>query len=545
MRVLPYYIVHTVINSIKKLFKTWVAIFIAICLGLGLVGGIIGVVVGTVVEDSSIDSSAEEIIEEEDEIPEMTPEETAEMQSFITGGIALLTFIVILFSIYGGDKSGAKIFTMPDVNFLFASPMKPQSILMFRMILQMGVAIASSIYLLFQLPNLTMNVGLSIKTCLTVFLGYGILLYLSRLASVFTYTVTATHETLRKFIRPFVIGILMLLSVGYLAVVHLGKMDYFEAVLYICSFRYMKYIPVFGWLSGLIMSTVNGTLAEFFIFLVLIVAAIIGLTALIWQIKADFYEDAFSGASEMQETLEAAQKGETKKRKKDRSEKLMRNGEFKGQGAYMFLSKTVYNRRRFSKLGIFSGTALTYSLITLAFCSSLAFLVDFKSILPIGFIMLVCIFFRNLGNPLADEMNRSYIFTVPESPFRKLFYSIAGGLYETVCDLVPVFLIAAVSVPEETANLVLWFILWVSLDAFCSSVGLFTELAIPSAVVPSIKAMFGVFIRMFAIVPGLIMVIISAAANMPLFIILTILLNLAVATVLISISQFFLHAGKK
>ena len=168
MRVLPYYIVHTVINSIKKLFKTWVAIFIAICLGLGLVGGIIGVVVGTVVEDSSIDSSAEEIVEEEDEIPEMTPEETEEMQSFITGGIALLTFIVILFSIYGGDKSGAKIFTMPDVNFLFASPMKPQSILMFRMILQMGVAIVSSIYLLFQLPNLTMNVGLSIKTCLIV-----------------------------------------------------------------------------------------------------------------------------------------------------------------------------------------------------------------------------------------------------------------------------------------------------------------------------------------------------------------------------------------
>lgn len=543
MRVLPYYILHTVVNSIKKLFKTWVAVFIAVCLAFGLIGGIIGVVVGTAVEDTAIDSSVEEIVEEES--PEMTPEETKEMYSFITGAIALITLLVILFSIYSGDKSGAKIFTMPDVNFLFASPMKPQSILMFRMVLQMGIAIASSIYLLFQLPNLVLNLGLSIKTCLCIFLGYGILLYLSRLASVFTYTVTATHEALRKYIRPFVIGVLILLAVGYLAVVNVGKMDYFEAVLYICSFKYIKFIPVFGWLSGLIMSTVNGTFAEFIIYLILIIASAVALTALIWRIKADFYEDAFSGASEMQETLEAAKKGETKKRKKDRSEKLMRNGEFKGQGAYMFFSKTVYNRRRFSKLNIFSGTALTYSLIAIAFCTSLSFIIDFKSILPIGFIMLVCIFFRNLGNPLSDEMDKICIFTVPESPFKKLFYSIIGGLYETVCDLIPVFIIVAVSVPKEISNLVLWFILWISLDAFCSTVGLFTEFAIPSAVVPSIKAMFSLFIRMFAIVPGLIMVIIAATTNAPLFLILTVILNLVAATVLISVSQVFLHAGKK
>lgn len=544
MRLLPYYIVHTTINSIKKLFKTWVAIFIAICLLFGIIGGIVGVVVGSVVEENAPDSSYEEVIEEE-EIPEMTAEEIQEMHSVITGGIVILTFAVVLFSIYGGDKSGAKIFTMPDVNFLFAAPIKPQSILMFRMVLQMGIAIASSLYVLFQIPNLMLNVGLSIYTCLCILLGYGILLYLSRLASVFTYTLTATHERLKKYIRPFVISVFAILAVLYYAYVRSGNFGYFEAVIRICSFKFIEYIPIFGWLSGLVMSTVRGSLAEFLIYLILLIITIVGLTALIWKIKADFYEDAFSGANEIQETLNAAQNGESVQRKKERSAKISRNNDFKGEGAAIFFTKTVYNRRRFAKLGILSNTAITYSLIAIGLGLALSVLLDFKSIVPIGFILSVCIFFRNLGNPLADEMSKSYIFAVPEPPFKKLFYSILGSSFEAAADLILPLIISAAFIPQKSISLILWYLLWISLDAFCSCVGLFTELAIPSAVVPSIKAMLAMFIRMFAIVPGLIMLIIASAADLPIFILLTVILNLIIAVILLWISQLFLHSGKK
>ena len=82
-------------------------------------------------------------------------------------------------------------------------------------------------------------------------------------------------------------------------------------------------------------------------------------------------------------------------------------------------------------------------------------------------------------------------------------------------------------------------------DIFCSSVGLFTELAIPAAVVPTIKAMLGIFIRMAAIIPALIMLIIGGAANMPLMFILTALLNIGVSALLFWLSSLFLHAGKK
>ena len=47
------------------------------------------------------------------------------------------------------------------MNLLFPSPMKPQSVLMFRLATQLGTALIATIYIVFQLPNLMLNLGLS------------------------------------------------------------------------------------------------------------------------------------------------------------------------------------------------------------------------------------------------------------------------------------------------------------------------------------------------------------------------------------------------
>ena len=40
---------------------------------------------------------------------------------------------VFVFFALSADRNGSKIFLPADVNLLFASPMKPQSVLMFRL----------------------------------------------------------------------------------------------------------------------------------------------------------------------------------------------------------------------------------------------------------------------------------------------------------------------------------------------------------------------------------------------------------------------------
>ena len=94
MRILPYYVIHTFINSIKKLFKTWVAIFLAICLGFGIIGGIVGVAIGSAMPDEA-DTAIEEVIDEEDEDIPLTDEEKQDILSLCRGGIML----IVLFGI--------------------------------------------------------------------------------------------------------------------------------------------------------------------------------------------------------------------------------------------------------------------------------------------------------------------------------------------------------------------------------------------------------------------------------------------------------------
>lgn len=542
MRILLYYIFHTFINSIKKLFKTWVAVFLVVVLCFGLLGGIVGATIGSFVEEDEV--ITEEIEDDEIDAEPLTEKDKAEMIIFIKGCIILITAAVILFSIYGGDKSGTKIFTMPDVNFLFASPLPPQSVLMFRTVLQMGVAIVSSLYLLFQIPNLVLNVGLNIWTCLAIFLGYAFLLYFSRIVSVFTYTFASTHIKVKKYIRPFVIIVIALIFGIYAYNLYYLKSGYLYSFLNMFP-TWCEYIPIIGWMAGLIISVAEAEYFKFAIYFVLMVAASIVLTVLVWKVKADFYEDAFSNAQELQETVEAASKGETAKRKKDRSDKIMRNGEFKSCGAKIFFEKTLYNCRRFRKFGTLSSTAYTYLLIAFALCFGGKMLFSFESVIPMGFAMLVCVFFRNLGNPLAEEMNKIWLFTVPEPTSNKLWYSLFGGLLETAIDLIPAFIVTTVILPEKILYLTVWFILGISLDFFCSSVGLFVELALPDSLATSIKAMFAISIRMFSIVPGLITSIIGAATNNVFFLFITVALNIIPAVILMFISPLFLENGKK
>ena len=76
---------------------------------------------------------------------------------------------ILLWGMYSGSKDGTDIFQMADVNLLFTAPMKPQSVLMFRLSFQMVATVFASIYLVFQIPNLVVNMGLGASAVVAIF----------------------------------------------------------------------------------------------------------------------------------------------------------------------------------------------------------------------------------------------------------------------------------------------------------------------------------------------------------------------------------------
>lgn len=215
MRLFSYYAIHTFKNQLKKLFKTWVLIFFVICLVIGIALGLFLAFLDDSAEQMEPDQTNQTVIAdtEEPSFLESSGIEASEMIELAAGGIVLVMFVFYAIS---ADKNGSRIFLPADVNLLFAAPMKPQSILMFRLATQLGIAFLGSVYMLFQLPNLIFNAGMNGWAALALIVAWGITIMFGTLIQVLLYTLSSTHTSIKRFLRAAVYGLLLLIAGGFI-----------------------------------------------------------------------------------------------------------------------------------------------------------------------------------------------------------------------------------------------------------------------------------------------------------------------------------------
>lgn len=551
MRLLWFYISRTFVNSIKKLFKTWVAVLIGTCLLIGVIGGAAGVVAGNMAGSSDTGSSSYEQSEPVEETDANDDEELAidpgTLYTILEVGVGVVALLMMLGYFYFADKNGTAIFTMPDVNFLFPAPMKPQSILLFRTVLKMGLVLLGSLYLLFQLPNLVLNLGLDIFSAVMLIVAWIVIVILCQLISVFTYTLAATKEGFRKWIRPLALLILLAVVAGVAGQVYFGKAGLWQATANLFASRPGRWIPVWGWVRGLVMSAIEGEWLWAGLFFLLLLFTVCIAVYFIWRIKADFYEDALASAAKNQAALEKAREKSTslqQNRKRKNAEK--KAGEFgRGQGAQMFLIKSIYNRRRFAKFGIFSGTSLLYLLVCGCFAVIQRFWSGSSDITVMSVVLLAVLFFRNFGNPIVYETACPYLFTVPEKPAKKLYYCLLAGLYDTIWDITPVYLAAVLFMNGNLFTALLWILLFVSFDLINSVSGLLLELALPTNLHAVIRSSLQLMLKMWPLLPNvLILVGVNVWLGLPAALLIAFVFNLAFAAVVFAFCPPLLHRGR-
>ena len=92
MRLFWYYAWHTFINTLRKLFKTWVLVFFVVCFIFGgVLGGVIGIIASsmdTATDESAYESEVIESIENleiSDESEEFSEESSAEEEIDLFG----------------------------------------------------------------------------------------------------------------------------------------------------------------------------------------------------------------------------------------------------------------------------------------------------------------------------------------------------------------------------------------------------------------------------------------------------------------------------
>lgn len=556
MRLWGYYALHTFINTIKKIFKSKVMIVI-LCSFLigGVVGGSVGFISSLVEDQARTESSVSKDDKTNDpaqmEEDFMTVHADAIRES-IPAATMILLLVVVLWGIYGGSKKGSDFFLMADANILFAAPLKAQTVLMFRLSFQMLALLFFTFYLIFQVPSMKLILGLDNFAIVAIFLAWGMLLFMSKLMSVFTYTLTATYEHLKKYVVPFVfaVGLLVVAATG--AVYISTGNDYMATLRLTYGADWSNYIPVFGWYKAMVMNAINGHVFASLGYMALNFVFLIALVWGIWHIKADFYEDALAGAQKRDDMTKAALEGRNinkdKKQSAKRTQKLehkvRKSYELKGWGASVFLHKSILNRRRFSKFGFVTNTLLLYLAIGGLGAAFMAYKTDLREISVIGLIMALTLFFRNFGNPIEIESSHNWLFLVPEDPYKKVLYAILAGSVDCVLDLLPGIVVATVILRGNPLMALLWLATLVSMDFMFSCFGLLLQAILPSSAMDVVKSMLQMMLRAFIIVViAIAFAIGTVLQGLALGAVFCMFTSLAVGTICFIVYPSLLHRG--
>ena len=556
MRLWGYYALHTFINTIKKIFKSKVMIVI-LCSFLigGVVGGSVGFISSLVEDQAQTESSVSNDDKTNDpaqmEEDFMTVHADAIRES-IPAATMILLLVVVLWGIYGGSKKGSDFFLMADANILFAAPLKAQTVLMFRLSFQMLALLFFTFYLIFQVPSMKLILGLDNFAIVAIFLAWGMLLFMSKLMSVFTYTLTATYEHLKKYVVPFVfaVGLLVVAATG--AVYISTGNDYMATLRLTYGADWSNYIPVFGWYKAMVMNAINGHVFASLGYMALNLVFLIALVWGIWHIKADFYEDALAGAQKRDDMTKAALEGRNinkdKKQSAKRTQKLehkvRKSYELKGWGASVFLHKSILNRRRFSKFGFVTNTLLLYLAIGGLGAAFMAYKTDLREISVVGLIMALTLFFRNFGNPIEIESSHNWLFLVPEDPYKKVLYAILAGSVDCVLDLLPGIVVATVILRGNPLMALLWLATLVSMDFMFSCFGLLLQAILPSSAMDVVKSMLQMMLRAFIIVVIVIAFAIGTVLQgLALGAVFCMFTSLAVGTICFIVYPSLLHRG--
>ncbi len=525
MRMFLYYAVHSFWNQLRKMFKSWVLAFIAICFVVGIIIGLVAATISKVADKQKEETEVVEMVdgEQEESQEEPTPDSPMTIMlrdeigypSFIELIVGAVVILIFVLAAVNADKNAGKIFLPADVTLLFPSPLKPQSVMMFRIANQLGQMILISLYLMFQVPNLVLNVGLSLWGAIALVVAYCVTNFLSTLLQLLLYLIGSLSEKAHKLIRPGLIACLSVIAGGFLYYQKTSGKEMLPAAAAFFNAPGSEYIPFWGWMKGFCRAAIDGDLARTMLFLGLLIVGTAILIFIIWRLKVDFYEDAMAKSEEVAELMQAARESRngitmSVKRKKDRSDKLKRDGMSHGKGANVFFFKNMYNRFRFAHFGFFTKTMETYLLTAVAVGIIFRKTQETPNPLILVAVLAGFVFFRSLGNPLEEDTQLHYFILMPEGTWAKLFFSLLAGITNTALDLLLPVIVGSLIMGANPLIPICLIPVILSVDVYSTTVGAFIGLSLPQNAGAPIKTFVQILFIYFGLLPDIFVLTVLA-----------------------------------
>ena len=426
--------------------------------------------------------------------------------------IALVFYaFIFLLTAYNGFTKGASLFSMSDVNLLFPSPLPQQSVLFYGLVQQLGTSLLVGFFLLFQYTTLHTTYGISYAGLLWLLLGYGLTLFCGQLAAMTLYVATAGSERRRSIAKAVFFAVLGILAAVILLYLFPHRSELLPRAVSL-AVGPLAWFPIAGWLSAMVHGCFTGNLPQ--ILLPLAASAVFVAALILWLVrsKADYYEDVLGITETKFRTAQAAKSG----RITETPVKARRGGTLnRGEGASVIYYKHLLENRRSNPLflepsqWIFIVCAIVFTLF-----------IRQRADPDAGGTLLGCFIFsvylRMFGTALGrlpKELLRPYIYLIPETSFRKLFWAMAEALPKfaliSVLMYLPISLLCGVTVPEAILCMAAGF----SFDCLFLSGFLLTERLFSSVTSKVFSMIFYMITLIVLTLPGIVLAVVLRTAG--------------------------------
>jgi len=424
-------------------------------------------------------------------------------------GIIMLAFAFFYYtSLKLGIEKGSSYFRMADVNLAFTSPLRPNQILLYGFIRQLGGTTLFIFLALCQIPNLKNNfafqphgVPMLLLSVVAYTMSYPIL-------SMVIYSWTSVKKERKRIAKrvfdaaAIAVALLFLLDL-------IRTRNFAESLGNVFGSPVARYFPVIGWTGSIASSAVAGFDMPFYVGTAGMLVLIIGLSILIYRMKLDYYEDVLEATEYMEQVIKAKREGRNITFNL-RTRKNVRGG-FSGEGAKALFAKNMLEIRKTSMFLFFDRMSVSVILFSIVFKLIMPSGTESISMLLIlGMSSYLLLLFQVQGR-WAAEADKHFIYLVPASAYEKLFFATLSDHIKNLLDGTVLFMLTGILFNAGAPVILLCILTYVAFGAVYIYSDVLSRRLFGSVHSKSLMIFAKIIFSIVLIIPGIIAAAIAGA----------------------------------
>jgi len=358
----------------------------------------------------------------------------------LSGAFLTLLYFISIPIMLKGLSTGSTFFTMGDVNNIFAAPISPKKILVYGI----GKQLATSLFLVVCFSaygSMALKMfDLSAQNALLLVAGIALMLLIVQIITLLFFCICSARPVISRYLKLFIYFLAvyaLAATISFMFINGLTLENLYTAI----TQPYLQYVPFIGWVHGFIFGIIESNALQTGIYAGLLLISVIISVLIFVRTKLDYYEDVLQNAESYYEFRENIRTGTVSDRMMIGSRKiaLRRQGIRKGSGATTIFYKHLREGSRRSRFMFFNINTIV--LIAVAAVIGLGMKSFFsayqqKTIIYIA-VAVICAyiqFFFSAAGDWVKELNKPYIFLIPDSPVKKLIMAGATSIIKPFTD---------------------------------------------------------------------------------------------------------------